>query len=142
MSHHNIYNIAKHTRKELEILIKKFFNPDWSCSCAVCSWQLTRVLKQFNYDAIFVVGKYLQKNYYYPNEHAFVIVDSQIIDITGTQFNLDEIEIKRFDDKHYVVDFLGRSAVKDLFNWPKEQQPITYKKYLDKALTKTIQKLK
>jgi hypothetical protein len=135
MSKHNIYNIAKVTRKELQGLINKHFDPSWACSCAVCSWQLTKVLKNFGYNSIFAIGSYNNDN------HAFVIVDCQIVDITGTQFNLKEIEIRNFDDRDYAVELMGQPAIKDLINWPKEQQPRTYRKYLDKAFSRTLIRL-
>lgn len=142
MPKYSVYAIARATRDVMEEFVLDNFDPDWGCSCATCSWQLTRLLKHFGHNAVFAVGYFqdLKANWPYVSGHAFVTIGSEIVDITATQFNLDEVEIRRFDDPHYIVNYLGKSAVESLKkdDWPYEQRPYTYRSQLNKLFTKTI----
>lgn len=142
MPKYSVYAIARAARDVMEDFVLENFEPDWGCSCATCSWQLTRLLKHFGYNAVFAVGEFqdTEDPWPYVSGHAFVIVESEIVDITATQFNLEEIEIRRFDDPHYIIDYLGKSAVESLKqnDWPEEQRPNTYKSQLNKLFKKTV----
>lgn len=137
----SIFTIASITRQELHPLIRKIFSSDWGGSCAICSWQLNKVFKHCGYKSEFVVGFFKPDNSNYPLDHAFVICDSKIVDITATQFNLDEIIIRKVNDKNYSIYKQNRMAVQDLKEWPDYQQPATHRHFLNKAFNKTINRL-
>lgn len=136
----SIKKIAEVTRKELEDFTRPRFPSDWCGACAICSWQLTRVLKKFGYNAEFVVGEFIEYNY--PADHAFVIVDNKIIDITATQFGLQKIVIRNIKNRKYKPLKKGNAALYNLRHWCNSQKPSTHRKTLDKAYRKTLDKLR
>lgn len=136
-----IKKIAKITREELSNFISNRFPSDWGGSCAICSWQLTRVLNYFGYNSTFTIGKFVTNKY--KAEHAFVTLNNNlIIDITATQFFLGDIVItKLFNNKKYIIEKLNKKAIYDLRKWPIDQNPSTHKKYLDKCFKNTVNRL-
>ena len=129
--------IAKVVRKELIDFVqsKIYFRPNWSGSCLICSWVLDRVYREFGIDSNLCIGRYDN------SDHAFVIVDNNVIDITATQFLRDEVVIEPYQNSDYSILFSGKSVKLDIRNWPTEQTPRAYKPILKKIFIRIVRKI-
>lgn len=127
--------LAALTRRELSdfVLSKDCFEPDWACSCLVCSWVLEKVLKAHGIKAELCIGTY---DHFC---HAFVLVDGFVVDITATQFRNPEVVIEPFEGSDYKSEHKGAKAHKRSEHWPDEQNPRTYRKRLNKIFNRIIE---
>jgi hypothetical protein len=99
---------------------------DLRAMCAVASFALYNRLKNEGYDCVFVSGKF--KDW---NDHCWVEIDGCIVDITATQFGIEEdiFITPDYDDRY--KPFNKRSKRKNIDNvsslrksgWPKSQVP-------------------
>lgn len=94
MSMYQINLIAEATRKWAEKLQRKEqrWDDDLECMCGIASFELFKRLKKAGLSPVFVVNE--------SQEHAFVICNKLIIDVTATQFGYDKIEIMDVDYVH------------------------------------------
>jgi hypothetical protein len=91
MSMLKINLIAEEVRKWAEKLQRKEqrWDDDLTCMCGIASFELFKRLKKSGFSPVFVVNE--------TQEHAFIICNKLIIDVTATQFGYDEIEIMDVD---------------------------------------------
>jgi hypothetical protein len=138
---HSIENISKITREELQLFInnKGCFSLSWAGACAISSLLLAKVLRSCNYKAKFVVGFFLKNKKDY--NHAFVIIDDKIVDITAGQFNLSTINIQCIKNSQYFIEKTGYNALHEINSWPGFQNPFFYKKELFYIYKNVINKL-
>jgi hypothetical protein len=128
--YHSVEYISKITREELQsfVINNGHFSLSWAGACAISSLLLARVLKANNYKAKFVIGYVLRNKKDY--NHAFVIIDDEIIDITASQFKLPKIYRQEIKSSMYFIEKTGYEALRELYSWPETQNPFNYKKEL------------
>jgi hypothetical protein len=83
-----------------------------TCFCAIASAFLWYRLKKHGYDAHLVVGNYRK------NDHCWVELNDQIVDITATQFNPNNPKVYLpISRSGYFAQYRDRAALKALREW-------------------------
>lgn len=136
-----VLEISKITKDNLEPFVQKTFYHNWCGSCVVCSWQLSRILRHFNYNAQLAIGEY---KYKFSNrvDHGFVIYNNKkIIDITSEQFDIRPLFVTDITNKKYIKLHIGKEASYDLRNWTYDSRPSSYRNELDRIYRETIKQI-
>ena len=155
MERSRLISLAQEVRNHIECtLTPTYFGKDLACTCAISSWTLWRLLLRHGIASNFVIGRYygFLSSYvenclhndvpidweYIGIGHCWVEVGKEILDITLTQFEkVDSVCILGHDDKlnyHYPL-LRNVQAIREINKeWPKEQKPKTYNKYLRRIL--------
>jgi hypothetical protein len=100
--------------------------------CAICSFELFKRLRAKKLEPIF----YLIENDSY-GDHCFVICDNFLIDVTATQFDINEpiniIDINEVDDKKWFWNYKQAKQLKtvkqiksEMVKWPSDQRPMIF----------------
>jgi len=138
------HTIARTVRRELRGLVKyhkDYFGKDYCGACAISAWVLYKTLQRFGYKPTFVIGTFDSGNKLKRNEHAFVLLNGKVIDITATQFGLKPVVIEDLKGSKWDIWATGRSAKEVLRAWPREQDPFWWRHKLQKICDRCVEKL-
>lgn len=123
--------ICKEVRRRAEALFNN--SSDLNGKCAICSWAIADIFRQFGYNAQVKHGLFVHESY----GHCWVESDGEIYDVTATQFSRrrfkDGIYISKKFPKIYITNarmntmYMDGITVRDkskyFKNWPKGQYP-------------------
>lgn len=133
MSPEQLFEIGMQIRQEvshlgdLENPTEKAFPPDLETACAVASYRLAKALQEKGLPAVLVQGLFFRPQNDWGLDHCWVEIAGQILDVTATQFNVKEkVLIVPATDPRFRPIHRGDAALKDLTEWPSEQQPWNY----------------
>ncbi len=129
-----IYQIAKRCREVSEKFVGSldahgfdFFstsdNPDLSCFCACASWFLAHKLKEKGIPALVIMGNVGEDE----NNHCWVEVEGNIVDITATQFLFAKNKPVIVASYKEYEQYYGRGRIIESIeisrSWPDTQKP-------------------
>lgn len=101
---------------------------DLACFCACASVFLAQKLNEHGIKAVAIRGSFDSDE---GDNHCWVDVDNNIIDITATQFGIrDKIFITTYNNSSFYVSMGHIKSIYCLHGWPVEQKP--NKKVIDK----------
>lgn len=106
-----------------EIKSENVFSDDLKGACARASYLLQKALELNGIKVVFVLGQYSDEPKF-GWDHCWVEIDHFIVDITATQFKIDdEVYICQKYDKRYRLHHVNEEAVRIVNStWIKEQQ--------------------
>lgn len=99
--------------------------------CAIASASLFNALKKHKFNPKFVLGTYKLL------DHCWVELNDSIVDITASQFGLDNITIIKKPSMEYLANHVSttnKQILQSLRSWPIEQKP--YQAVVKKILKK------
>jgi hypothetical protein len=131
MSLETILKTASSVRKTIEDERKKnhdakvVWSQDLCGACAVASSLLTHELKKQGVNSFLVIGQYIRGDV--PWTHCWVETNSDIIDITATQFGIEQkVFLSDKRNSAYKRDFFGKAASKEVTQWYGYQNPTKF----------------
>lgn len=139
-----LVKIARAARKEMEDFAENHNDigspHDLGCYCAISSYFLRYLARNFGYHLKMVEGAAFEPNDIRYTNHCWLVYNDKVIDITATQFGCQKkVNIVNVGNINY---YEIRKSTEDRFsNWPSDQSPITFKNELKRRARRLAEEL-